>query len=171
MKATRKSAALLVTGTIALAGALGAAGAALATPPAGIESAPILARGVFPERVDLSFKLRATHGRDVIHVKDAAQTVVQQIRLAAGGHTGWHSHHGPVVVVVQQGELTFVENENGTCVERTYSAGQAFVDPGGGHVHLARATGTATTELWATYFDVPPGASPRIDAADPGGCG
>jgi quercetin dioxygenase-like cupin family protein len=171
MRATRRSAPLLVTGAVALAAALGAAGAALATPPAGIESAPVVARGAFPERVDLSFRLRGTRGRDVIHVRDAAQTVVQQIRLTAGGHTGWHSHHGPVVVVVQQGELTVVENEHGSCVERTYSAGQTFVDAGGGSVHSARATGAATTELWATYFDVPPGASPRIDAADPGGCG
>jgi hypothetical protein len=27
------------------------------------------------------------------------------------------------------------------------------------------------TELWVTYFDVPPGGAFRLDAADPGNCG
>ena len=146
------------------------AGVAVATPGAGVLSSPVLARGAFPQPVDLKFKIAGAHGRDVINVKNAADTVVQQITLAAGGHTGWHTHHGPVVVVVKTGTVTLVDADRRSCTSHTYQAGQAFVDPGQGNVHVARNTGTTTAELWATYFDVPPGASPRIDAADPGTC-
>jgi hypothetical protein len=54
---------------------------------------------------------------------------------------------------------------------RTYSAGQAFVDSGQGHVHIARNLNPSqNTELWAIYFDVPPGGAFRIDAPAPGNC-
>jgi len=103
--------------------------------------------------------------------------VVQQIVIAPGGNTGWHSHPGPVVVVVQAGQLSFYDSEDPTCTVRTYSAGQVFVDSGQGHVHIARNEGSVNLELWATYFDVPPvnpnivgSGAFRIDAPDPGNC-
>jgi hypothetical protein len=44
--------------------------------------------------------------------------------------------------------------------------------PREGHVHMARnLSATENVEVWVTYFDVPPGRSPRVDAADPGNCG
>jgi hypothetical protein len=54
---------------------------------------------------------------------------------------------------------------------RTYSAGQAFIDSGQGHVHLGRnLSSTQNAEVWVTYFDVPVGGGVRVDAADPGNC-
>ncbi len=111
-------------------------------------------------------------------MRDAQDTVMQQIVIGPGGHTGWHSHPGPVVVLVKAGELTFYSGEDGTCTGRTYTAGQAFVDSGQGHVHIARnLSHSENLEFWATYFDVPPappGAPPnagiRIDVPDPGVC-
>jgi hypothetical protein len=50
-------------------------------------------------------------------------------------------------------------------------AGQSFIDRGQGHVHIARNESTSQRlELWATYFDVPPGGAFRIDAPNPGNC-
>jgi hypothetical protein len=87
-------------------------------------------------------------------------------------HTGWHTHPGPVVVVVASGELTYYRADDPTCTGITYSAGSAFIDPGHGHVHIARnLSASENLELYATYFEVPPGAgSQRIDAPDPGNC-
>ncbi len=96
---------------------------------------------------------------------------MQQIVIAPGGNTGWHSHPGPVVVLIKSGVMTFYSGEDGTCESRTYSAGQAFIDSGQGHVHIARNEGSENLELWATYFDVPPGGAFRLDAPDPGVCG
>jgi quercetin dioxygenase-like cupin family protein len=145
------------------------AGAVLATPATGILSGTVLARGRFLDPVDIKFKI--DHGRqEVIHVADARETVVQQIVIGPGGQTGWHSHPGPVVVLIKSGTLTLYSGEHG-CEARAYSAGQAFVDSGQGHVHLAanRST-TENVELWATYFDVPPQGAFRLDAANPGNC-
>ena len=143
---------------------------ALATPGFGILSAPVHARASFVDPVDIKFKVGGVEG-DIIHVRDAQETVMQQIVVGAGGHTGWHSHPGPAVVLIKSGELTLYSSDDPTCTGRTYMAGQAFVDSGQGHVHIARNLTQSPTELWVTYFDVPSGGPFRIDAADPGICG
>ncbi len=146
-------------------------GTALGTPPSGVLSAPVLARGDFLERVDVRIKASSEHGMVVSNAPDAGEVVVQEITIAPGGTTGWHSHPGPVVVVVKSGALTFVDAELGACTEKTYPAGTAFIDQGQGHVHSAFNRGSQNLVLVATYFDVPVGASPRIDAATaPAGC-
>lgn len=148
----------------------GLVGAALATPSSGIVSAIVVARASFADSVDLKFKVTG-EGQEVIHAPELQDTVIQQIIIGPGGSTGWHSHPGPVVVLVRAGELTFYSSEDPTCTPRTYSAGEAFIDSGQGHVHLARNLSSQNVELWATYFDVPPGGPFRLDAANPGNCG
>jgi len=96
---------------------------------------------------------------------------MQQIVIAPGGNTGWHSHPGPVVVLIKSGQMSFYDSEDPTCTVRTYSAGEAFIDSGQGHVHIARNEGSVNLELWATYFDVPVGGAFRINADSPGNCG
>ena len=149
-------------------------GAALATPGFMIFSAPVLATASFVDPVDIKFKVGGEEA-DIIHVRDAQQTVIQQIVIGPGGHTGWHSHPGPAVVLVKAGELTLYSSDDPTCTGRTYSAGQAFVDSGQGHVHIARNLSlTDNAEVFVTYFDALPGpAGPvfRIDAPNPGICG
>jgi quercetin dioxygenase-like cupin family protein len=141
---------------------------AVATPPSGV-TGTVWARGSFADPTNIKFKV--TDGnQQVILARNVQQTVMQSIVIAAGGDTGWHSHPGPVVVLVKSGELTLYSADDLACAPRTYSAGQAFIDPGQGHVHFARNTGAVNTELWVTYFDVPAGAAFRIDIADPGNC-
>jgi quercetin dioxygenase-like cupin family protein len=131
----------------------------------------ILVRASFLEPVDLKFKVQEGQFQEVIHVPDARETVMQQIVIAPGGSTGWHSHPGPAVALIKTGELTLYSSEDSTCSGRTFSAGQAFVDSGQGHVHIARNLTQSPAEVWVTYFDVPIGESVRIDAPDPGICG
>lgn len=147
-------------------------GPALATPGVNIVSATILARASFVDAVDLKLKLGGHEGQEVIHAPASQDTVMQQIVIGPLGSTGWHSHHGPAVVLVTAGELTIYPSDDPTCIPRTYVAGEAFVDPGQGHVHMARNLGSIeNTEVWVTYFDVPPGESVRLDRPDPGNCG
>ena len=148
------------------------AGAALATPPSGIVSGAVLARAGFTDPVDIKFKVQEGQHQEVINVRNAQETVMQQIVIGPGGQTGWHSHPGPAVALVKAGELTVYSAEDPTCTGRTYSAGQAFVDSGQGHVHIARNLSLSqNTEVWVTYFDVPPGGPFRLDAPNPGNCG
>jgi len=149
------------------------AGAVLATSGAGTTGV-VAARAAFADVVDLKFSVRDGHrGRDNIQVRNAGDTVMQQITFAPGGFSGWHSHPGPAVVLIRSGELTFYDGDDESCNGRTFSAGQASIDPGQGHVHFAVNRGTTAAEVWVTYFDVPPGtggAGVRIDAPAPGNC-
>jgi quercetin dioxygenase-like cupin family protein len=139
------------------------AGAALGTAPSGIVSGPILARGDFASDVDVKVKFERDGNTVVSNAPGAGEVMVQEITIAPGGTTGWHSHPGPVVVVVKAGTLTYVRAAGGECVETPYSAGTAFVDPGQGHAHTAFNLGNENLVLIATYFDVPVGGSQRID--------
>jgi quercetin dioxygenase-like cupin family protein len=144
-------------------------GVALATPPSGV-TGTVWARAGFVDPTDLKFKVKQDGAEVVAHAPDAQETVMQSIVIQPGGHTGWHSHPGPVVVLVKSGELTLYDGDDPGCTGRTYTAGEAFIDRGQGHVHFAGNTGAVNTELWVTYFDVPPGQPFRVDAAAPGTC-
>ena len=143
---------------------------ALATPGSGVLSATVFARASFQDPVDIKFKIKSG-SQEVLKVLDTRETVVQQIVLSPGGQTGWHSHPGPVIVLVKAGALTFYGGHDPECGSRTYTAGQAFIDSGQGHVHIARnESASADLELWAVYFDVPPGGAFRSDVPAPGNC-
>jgi quercetin dioxygenase-like cupin family protein len=148
--ATRKTFALAILGVVAAV----AAGAALATPPF-LFTATQHARGTTPGH----FKIKL---RDSSSPGDAA---IVQVTQCVGGHSGWHAHPGPPVVIVKSGELTIQQARD--CSSATYTAGQVAIEPSG-HVHIARNTGTTTLELWITFLDVPVGEPTRIDAPDPG---
>jgi quercetin dioxygenase-like cupin family protein len=159
-----------ISWTVAIAAVAGLQGGALATPGSGVVSATVKARAAFADPTDIKLKVEGL-GQEVIHAPDAQETVVQEIVIGPGGHTGWHSHPGPVVVLVKSGALTFYDGDDPGCTPRRYEAGQAFIDRGQGHVHIARNLSTTDNlELWATYFDVPPGGAFRLDVPDPGNC-
>jgi len=143
-------------------------GAALATPGLGILGAPVHARGTLGEDQNI----RSKSG---VHLKTKGSTdlVTQQITIAGGGHTGWHSHPGPVLVTVKRGALQLIYADDASCTGTIYEVGDSFVDRGDAVVHIARNTSLLDeVELWATYF-VPgdPGAAFRLDeAAAASGC-
>ena len=74
-------------------GAMVSIGIVAATPGSGavgsILSIGILPAGVKVDTYDLKLKTR-----------DDVQVVTQTITIAPGGHTGWHSHPGPVFVTI-----------------------------------------------------------------------
>lgn len=131
----------------------------------------ILARGPFPDPVDLKIKATVAGERNVVQVNDAADTIVQQVTVQPGGFTGWHSHPGPAIVVVAQGTFTYYDGDDPTCTGFPYGPGETFVDLGQGHVHSARNEGTEVVQVYVTYFDVPATVlSPFIPADNPGVC-
>jgi hypothetical protein len=160
--------AVIVAMTVAVV-----ASAVLATPGSGTTGV-VAARAAFADVVDLKFSIRDDYrGRENIQVRNAGDTVMQQITFAPGGFSGWHSHPGPAVVLIKSGELTFYDGDDRSCTGRRFSAGQALIDPGQGHVHFALNQGATPAEVWVTYFDVPAGTGSmgvRDDAPAPGNC-
>jgi len=113
-------------------------------------------------------KLKLKHpggGTMVINVDDPSRTVDVKYTVQPGAQFPWHSHYGPVIVNIVSGSLTYVPA--GTCEERTYSAGQSFVDAGHGHVHTAFNPGSQPTVFIATFFEAPETGALLIPA-DPG---
>jgi quercetin dioxygenase-like cupin family protein len=162
----RLTSAAVIAALVALA-----AGVAVATPGSGT-SPTAVARAAFADNVDLKLSILDRHqGRDIIHVRNAADTVMQQIQFGPNAISGWHSHPGPAVILIKSGQLTFYSEDDRNCEGRTFSAGEAFVEAPG-LVHFAQNRSlTEVTEVGVIYFDVPADlASPRIDEPAPGNC-
>ena len=167
--------AISVTVAVAVVVALAVAAWAVASPSVvhadhGLPHGTILARGAFAEATDIKIKSTLGGVSRVMHVKDSADAIFQNVTIEPGAQTGWHSHHGPVIVVVAAGTVTLYQADDPTCSGETYTAGEAFVDPGQGNVHNARNEGTVGVQLVATLLDVPPGGGPAIPGTNPGTC-
>lgn len=165
MHGTRKRSA--VAATVAI-GFLLLVGVAVATPGFNVLAAPVHARGTIAPTDGPNLVVNSKSG---VHLKAKGSTdlVTQQIRIAPGGHTGWHSHPGPVLVTVKSGSIQLFYASDTACEGIVYEAGDSFVDRGDEVVHIARANPFDGVELWATYF-VPggdPNAPFRLDAPDP----
>jgi quercetin dioxygenase-like cupin family protein len=111
---------------------------------------------------DDSFKIHQRAGNDV---------VTAQNTVAPGGFSGWHSHPGTVVVVVQSGELTLFSERvrGGECTVHTYTAGQVFLEQPRDEQNAVN-NGTVPAVVAVTFFNVPHGGSNRIERTDPGNC-
>ncbi|MFP5336866.1 MAG: hypothetical protein ACLGIV_16285 [Actinomycetes bacterium] len=96
---------------------------------------------------------------------DGAEMTVQHIRLAANQPIPWHTHPGPVFVLIERGAFTYETTQGSTCVSTTYEAGEGFVDPGFGTVHQATA-GPSGAEIYAVYV-LPPDSDRNLIPSDP----
>ncbi len=115
---------------------------------------PLTSRSTFTDDVRGQFRIKLEgHGTHVVNMHDPSRTLVARITVQPGAQFPWHTHSGPVVVTIAQGELVYVPASD--CIERPYPAGTAFVDPGHGHVHTAFNRTGGVTVFYATFFEVP----------------
>ena len=158
--------------TVGLAGLLvsvnAVPGAATPPSPPPIFKSELLGRGTYMSHETLPLR----KGLDI---------VVSRITVQPGGTSGWHSHPGGAIVVVQQGEITIYapadkggdeqgqnqsDQEGGGpfphCVITKYKAGQSFVESPGAVVDAVN-TGTIDFILLVTFPGVPVGGASRID--------
>jgi len=109
------------------------------------------------------------NGYDVeLKSHDNTDVAVANIGIAAGGSSGWHSHPGPVLVVVKSGTITRYGADNPGCAAEVYGPGTTFTEEGG-QVHNATNQGAEAVVAVATFL-APPGAALRIDEAKPDNC-
>jgi hypothetical protein len=99
---------------------------------------------------------------------DNTDIAVANIVVIPGGHSGWHYHPGPVLVVVKTGTITFYMGNDPTCSPQVHPFGTTFIE-NGGMVGIARNEGAVDATVVATFF-VPAGSPTRIDAPAPGNC-
>ena len=152
MKRRRTRVVAVLTGAI-VAASLGLAAMAIASPSSGTITPVIIATGSMPTGMGLA-------------VHPGTNTIVGQYTFGPHSSTGWHSHPGKTLVVVQSGTFT-VYHDN--CHAMTYGPGESFVELPSS-VHVGRNETDSSVQLGVVYFDVPIGGSPRIDQPQPDGC-
>lgn len=122
--------------------------AAVATPGSGV-SGTVVAKGTSEGKL----KVKTPKGR--------TDVTVRTITIAPGGSTGWHTHPGQLIAVVQSGTLTRTLDD---CSVEVTPAGTAFIEPSGTkHRHIGRNLGTEPVVLWVTYL-LPEGSELSDDA-------
>src|SRR5215471_11010854 len=99
-----------------------------------------------------------------LHVKGPSDVLQSLLVFQPGGDTGWHTHPGPVVVVVKSGALT--EYHSNGCVT-VHPAGSVFFEKAD-EVHRAVNQTGGEAQVYATFIS-PTGSQPLIPAHDPGG--
>ncbi len=135
---------------------------ARATPPVGVLSNIIVAGPIiFDEITALNHTPDYTA---VVKTTGQSDTYVQDITIAPGGYSGWHSHPGISFVMVRSGTATFYQAAD-PATPQVYSAGTGFVEEPG-DVHNAVNEGDTDLELFVFYL-LPKGAPRRIDAPAP----
>jgi quercetin dioxygenase-like cupin family protein len=147
---------------VALVALAAPVGVAVATPSQGV-SPKMLGKGTFDQR------LKVNTSNIKARFKQPSDFVVLSLRFAPGGTTGWHSHPGPAMAIVQEGTFTLYNADDRKCRPHRYGPGQAFVDRGGGNVHIGRNETRKPVRVLVTFV-VPEGAPTTIDAPDPGNC-
>jgi predicted metal-dependent enzyme (double-stranded beta helix superfamily) len=137
--------------------------------PTPIVVEPITQRAAFTEQTAMQFRLKIDgQSTDVIKTSDPSNIVTTKITVQPGAQFPWHTHHGPVLVTVLEGEMTYVLSSD--CVGHRHPAGTAFVDQGH-DVHTAYSSSKTVTVLLATFLEVPSGTAPlSIPADTPANC-
>jgi quercetin dioxygenase-like cupin family protein len=136
-------------------------GIAQSTPPSG----QTVISGVFGTFDRLNVK-KSGEARVTVKTKEDVDIVSVNFTLAPGGTTGWHSHPGPVFVIIKKGTATVYNAPK--CEPQVYPAGEGFVEGDPDQVHAVRNQGTEEAELVATFI-LPVGAARRIDEPQPSG--
>ncbi len=119
-----------------------------------------------PVTMDEMHVVRETPAHGVqIKTRGLSDAYVVKNIISPGGDTGWHSHPGPVFVLVTAGTATAYEADDPTHTPTFFTAGTGFLD-GGDDTHIVRNEGNTDLELVA-FFLVPKGEPRRIDEPQP----
>ena len=155
----------LAATTVFVAVILAMAATALATMGSGVTSTGIAQGGLDP----IKLKTKIGDWASEIETEEQSSLVIQENRVAPGGHFGWHSHPGPSLVIVKSGTSTFYRGDDPNCTPQPHPTGSAYVDPGG-VVHTARNESVTDELIVIVVRLLPPGVPARIDAPAPGNC-
>jgi quercetin dioxygenase-like cupin family protein len=157
----------LTLAAVFVAGAFSGAitlGVAWATPPKGVVNTLIAGPVVLD---DIDVVQQGPNYGVMIKTRGLSDAHVRHLTIAPGGDTGWHSHPGPVFVLISAGTGSLYFADDPTFTPEIYPAGTGFVEEGG-DVHIFRNEGNINLEV-TVLFLVPHGAPTRIDEPAPPG--
>jgi quercetin dioxygenase-like cupin family protein len=146
-------------------------GIALATPIVGLNFANILASGTSHTeisqhvRVALPPVVGQEQEEDEWNAKfvtsGPSNFIVQDVSYFPGGHTGWHSHPGILLVSVTEGSIEWY---NANCERTVYNVGDSLTESTA--THFVRNVGSVNARFMVTYV-LAKGQPRRIDQPAP----
>ncbi|ARS91858.1 hypothetical protein B1756_13940 [Natrarchaeobaculum aegyptiacum] len=132
--------------------------------PEGFETELLAAHAPFPD--DVTATLEASyHEVDepiVVELDDASTTMFLEARWEPGGTGGWHTHPGPLILNIVEGELEVIFERD--CVSRTYTAGESLLDDGD-VVNSFNPSETEEARAYVFALGIPDGEPPMENVA------
>jgi quercetin dioxygenase-like cupin family protein len=135
---------------------------AFATPPDGVASNEMLAESTLHDALgetvtsaDWAVTVAASGNSKVYH---------QDLVIAPGGYSGWHTHPGVLLVTVEQGSIDWYDSE---CERRSFEAGDSFTE--GSDAHTVVNAGEEDAHMLIAY--IVKADEPRRQEAEQPSCG
>jgi quercetin dioxygenase-like cupin family protein len=159
------------TGAAVTAGLM-AVSAALATDGSGVSVTPIAAAhyAAMDIKADMTNKSDPHDRRWDLLLKTKDYTIMSSdwLTVEKGGHTGWHSHPGPVFGTVISGSV-IVTVGNPFCPSTTYTMGQSFYEAASIPHRISNASASQSAEF--VGFQIRQEGSPKqSDQSQPVHC-
>jgi quercetin dioxygenase-like cupin family protein len=156
----KKRTTLLLSLSVTIAGLTAAA---LATPTLNL-MAPILALGATARAANAHGVAQLPNGdyfNAAVTTDGPANFIVQDVVYGPGGHTGWHSHPGILLITVIEGSIEWYDS---LCNRHVYNTGDSFTE--GSQHHYYRTLGNANSRTIVTYV-IGKGLPRRVDDPEP----
>jgi quercetin dioxygenase-like cupin family protein len=87
--------------------------------------------------------------------------IVQDVSFFPGGHTGWHSHPGILLIAITEGSIEWYDSN---CQKTVYNVGDSLTE--NTDIHYFRNTGSVNARVMVTYV-LAKGQPRRIDQPAP----
>ena len=132
--------------------------------PEGFETELLAEHAPFPDDVVATLEASYPEVDDpiVVELDDASTTMFLEARWEPGGTGGWHTHPGPLILNVVEGELEVVWERD--CVSRTYTAGESLLDDGA-VVNSFNPSETEGARAYVFALGIPDGEPPMENVA------
>jgi quercetin dioxygenase-like cupin family protein len=149
--------------------AAGISAAAWATMPFNVLVNEILAMGTANDDLHEHVHVREVGAGDgdeedwelKLHTQGASDFYIQDVEIAPGGYSGWHSHPGVFIGTVIAGSVDFY---NANCEKQTFTAGQVWTE--NTELHAIANHGAVNNHLQFAYL-IKKGMPRRIDRSAP----
>ena len=109
----------------------------------------------------------------MIDSESETEVAIQKVTITPGGHTGWHTHPGPILAIVTEGQINHTRfGKKDGCIERVFGPGeseQAFVEVPN-QVHMARNKGDVDAVLYIARLNIPVGGEITDSSPKNPGC-
>ena len=108
----------------------------------------------------------------ILKTLDDTDIGADEVNLAGGGYTGWHSHPSAVFVTITQGSVQWFNGSDPACPSTTYHAGQSFIEDAFIIHNVKNASSSAAAEMVAIHINPAGTSGPafRIDEPKPTNC-